>query len=133
MNQRLKPRLPVRIPVEVQFPGCKPMTVLTRDISQGGMFLQTGEAPFPSRSIVGVKVRSGSGQPRDSIQLVALVIRQNRDGLAVSYPLCSESASRRIRGLMETAHDAPHPGGRGHVRSPQDRTPASRTGIPVKH
>jgi hypothetical protein len=101
MNQRLSSRTPVHIKVEVHFPGHEPMTVKTRDMSLNGMFLETG-APVPPHSMIGVRVPADNRYPADdSIQLVAVVTRRDRQGLGVNYPLCSDTARKRMRGLIE--------------------------------
>lgn len=86
-NQRKHPRLPLPMSVEVSIEGQGSATMKTRDMSDGGVFLEHTESlVFKAGAAITIKViENMTGDEANAIP--ATVVRVADDGIAVRFDL----------------------------------------------
>jgi hypothetical protein len=85
-DKRQFPRIKMPMTVEVTVPGEPPRLLNTRDISDGGVFLEKDQEPLPVSlgSVVTLKVNAAlGGEPPP--QITARVVRETEDGIGVAF------------------------------------------------
>ena len=84
-NQRLHPRQEIKIEVELRFLEEDPVTVITRNVSQGGLFMCLND---PKRYTMGEMVSVQFKDPLnhfDDTHKDAIIVRHGDDGIAVAF------------------------------------------------
>lgn len=84
-NQRQYPRKEIRVEVELSFMEDEPRMVITRDISQGGLFMfMEDPAYYPLGEMVSVNY----SDPLNGLaptQKEAIVVRRAEDGIGIAF------------------------------------------------
>ena len=84
-QQRLHPRTESEIPVELHFLQDSPRSVLTRNISQGGLFLNLGNADhYPLGELVNLYYNNPLNDDQRT-EKDAVIVRTGEGGIAVAF------------------------------------------------
>lgn len=83
-DNRKEPRLGVNLEVELQV-GEESASLKTRDLSNGGVYLESSEGPFPAvGTIVYLRVKQGF-QGEEAPLVKAEIVRLDNDGFALRF------------------------------------------------
>jgi hypothetical protein len=84
MNERRRhPRLPLSIEVKITHDSLESVVLLTRDISEGGIFVVTDGQPLPP---VGTKIAGQVQSPMAEMPVVQMeVVRVEPDGVGLRF------------------------------------------------
>ena len=84
-NQRQFPRKEVEIEVVLSFLEDSARTVITRDVSEGGLFMRIKDtAHYPMGEMVNLRYKNPLDSFKDT-EKDAIVVRQTDDGIAVAF------------------------------------------------
>ncbi len=84
-NLRKFPRKEIQIEVELSFLEEETQKVITRDVSEGGLFMQLSDpAHYTMGEMVGLSFKDPL-QDFEDTHKDAIVVRQTDDGIAVAY------------------------------------------------
>lgn len=84
-NQRLHPRQEIKIEVELRFLEDEPVTVITRNVSQGGLFMCLAN---PDHYTMGEMVSVEFKDPLNGFTDThkdAIIVRHDEDGIAIAF------------------------------------------------
>ena len=85
-NQRKYPRHKVNVNVQLSFLAYEPTPARTRDISDGGMFLEIdNSSEYQIGEILHLRYRNPFRDNRDTM-IDAIVVRITSDGLGITFP-----------------------------------------------
>ena len=85
-DKRREPRLGVRLEVELKVDGEESASLKTRDLSNGGVYLESSEGPLPAvGSIVYLRVKQGFQDGEDAPLVKAEIVRLDNDGFALKF------------------------------------------------
>lgn len=88
MNQdkRRYPRRSVLLDVELRYPSGKIITVKTRDVSDGGIFLVMGDHALPEQGeVIHLELVGDSLQKETLPSAEAVVVHRDQDGVGVAF------------------------------------------------
>lgn len=84
-NNRQFPRKEIQIEVELSFLGADSRTVITRDMSEGGLFMRLHDTEhYPMGEMVNLRFKD----PLDNFKETekdGIIVRHTDDGMAVAY------------------------------------------------
>jgi len=84
-NNRQFPREEIKIEVELTFLQDTARMVITRDVSQGGMFMRLNDADhYPMGEMVNLRFKHPLEDYQDTVK-DGIVVRQADDGIAVAF------------------------------------------------
>lgn len=84
-NQRQFPRKEIQIEVLLRFPENNSRTVITRDVSEGGLFMRLNDAEnYPMGEMVNVRFKDPLADFEDT-EKDAIIVRHTDDGIAIAY------------------------------------------------
>jgi len=84
-NKRKFPRHEIQVDVRLSFLENEPRLVCTRDISEGGMFLEIGStSEYPLGEMVHLKYSDPSHDNLDT-EMDAIIVRIADDGLGIAF------------------------------------------------
>ncbi len=85
VNLRRFPRKEIQIEVELRFAEDDERTVITRDMSEGGLFMRLHDIEhYPMGEMVNVRFKN----PLDDFaetEKDAIIVRQNEEGMAIAF------------------------------------------------
>ena len=85
INNRQFPREEVQIEVELEFLEDAARTVITRDVSQGGLFMRLNDAEhYPMGEMVLMRFKHPLEDFKETVK-DGVVVRQAADGIAVAF------------------------------------------------
>jgi hypothetical protein len=85
INNRQFPRQEVQIEVELEFLEDTARTVITRDVSQGGLFMRLNDAEhYPMGEMVLMRFKHPLEDFKETVK-DGVVVRQAADGIAVAF------------------------------------------------
>jgi hypothetical protein len=110
MDLRSSIRKPIAINVVLFYKGIRILRSHTGDISEHGMFINTGPIAFPLKSPVEVAFTIDNGSTRRRIRIKATVVHNNSEGIGVEFLTHNSAAfqnlwyvnERRIRAASGT-------------------------------
>jgi hypothetical protein len=84
-NLRRFPRQEIQIEVELRFLDDDPRTAITRDMSEGGLFMRIKDTGhYPMGEMVSVRFKNPL-QDFEDTQKDAIIVRHSDDGIAVAF------------------------------------------------
>jgi c-di-GMP-binding flagellar brake protein YcgR len=84
-NQRKYPRHEIQFDVQLSFQENEPKVVCTRDISEGGMFLEIDDPSiYPLGEMVHLKYKDPNNNNIDT-EMDAIIVRVASDGLGIAF------------------------------------------------
>lgn len=84
-NQRQFPRKEIEIEIELSFLEDSVRTVITRDVSEGGLFMRIKDiAHYPMGELVNLHYKNPLDDFKDT-EKDAIIVRQTEDGIAVAF------------------------------------------------
>lgn len=88
INQRHSPRIPIKIEVEFNHPGTGTITLMTKDISDSGIFIkmeQQQQPPLGTTARVRLKNKFEDGEEPPVLEME--VVRQSTTGIGLKFIL----------------------------------------------
>lgn len=101
MEHRCSTRTPCHAMAHVFLPPARALCVRIRDISTGGLFLETSET-LPRQALVYLSFELTDGSGRGATRLPAIVVHRTREGAGLMF-LETPRAPRRRIGAVEPA------------------------------
>lgn len=84
-NQRQFPRQAIQIEVQLRFPENNFRTVITRDVSEGGLFMRLKDTEnYPMGEMVNLRFKDPLSDFEDT-EKDGIIVRHTDDGIAVAY------------------------------------------------
>lgn len=84
-NQRQFPRQEIQIEVQLRFPEDTARTVITRDVSEGGLFMRLKDTEnYPMGEMVNLRFKNPLSEFEDT-EKDGIIVRHTDDGIAVAY------------------------------------------------
>ena len=84
-NNRQFPRKEIQIEVQLSFLGETPRTVITHDVSEGGLFMRLKDTDaYPMGEMVNLRFKDPLADFEDT-EKDAIIVRHADDGIAVAY------------------------------------------------
>jgi hypothetical protein len=84
-NQRQFPRKDINIEVELSFLEDASRTVITRDISQGGLYIQLDNPDYyPMGEMINLRYKNPLSNYEETIK-DGVIVRRSTDGIAVAF------------------------------------------------
>jgi hypothetical protein len=84
-NHRLHPRQEIKIEVELQFLEDEPVTAITRNVSQGGLFICLNNPDhYTMGEMVSVNFKDPLNDFADTYK-DAIIVRHDEDGIAIAF------------------------------------------------
>lgn len=84
-NQRQFPRQEIQIEVQLRFPENNFRTVITRDVSEGGLFMRLKDTEnYPMGEMVNLRFKDPLSDFEDT-EKDGIIVRHTDDGIAVAY------------------------------------------------
>lgn len=84
-NLRRFPRKEIQIEVELRFLEDNARTVITRDMSEGGLFMRIKDTDhYPMGEMVSVRFKNPLDEFSDT-EKDAIIVRQTDDGIAIAF------------------------------------------------
>jgi hypothetical protein len=100
MEHRWSHRRPLDGEVTLSHPRYGLIRGSVRDISIGGMFVETGRVEFPLNTPVVVSFQLHNGNQSDHYRLHAIVVRASNEGAALMYLDSSADTVRPLRQML---------------------------------
>ena len=84
-NNRQFPRKEIQIEVELSFLGADSRTVITRDMSEGGLFMRLHDTEhYPMGEMVNLRFKDPLDDFKET-EKDGIIVRHTDDGMAVAY------------------------------------------------
>lgn len=84
-NNRQFPRKEIQIEVELNFLGADSRTVITRDMSEGGLFMRLHDTEhYPMGEMVNLRFKDPLDDFKET-EKDGIIVRHTDDGMAVAY------------------------------------------------
>jgi hypothetical protein len=100
MENRRSSRKPIRVRVMLNSPHLGSIWVDSRNLSLGGMFVETGEFKLPANSTVDISFRiKGSNEP-DSFTFKAIVVRRIPGGAGLMFVQMETHTIRALSAVL---------------------------------
>lgn len=106
MDSRKSARKPLRQHVNLESPRIGPLVARSRDLSLGGMFVETGALVLPPNAAVAVSFSLENGGEHRAFNLLATVVRRAPEGAGLMF---LQMGSDVIRSLSDVLSQYQHP------------------------
>jgi hypothetical protein len=84
-NQRQFPRQSIQIEVQIQFLEDEPQTVITKNVSQGGLFLRLGDsAHYTMGEMINMSFKDPHADYTNTNK-DGIIVRHTDDGIAIAF------------------------------------------------
>jgi hypothetical protein len=107
MERRKSSRKPVHQPVDLDSPHAGPLSGFARDVSLGGMFVETGPATLPPIGSVAVSFKLQQDGRQHAFLLDAAVVRREPHGVGLMFLQMEPDEIRALSDALAWHPDTP--------------------------